>query len=58
MGEYDAGVDPLDLSTILSQSGGGVVYPLPRIIDILVHPKLNLASLLFAVIHNKLWDSN
>ncbi|KAG0579545.1 hypothetical protein KC19_4G105700 [Ceratodon purpureus] len=43
-----AGVDPLDISTILSQGGGGPVYPLPRIIDILVHPKLNLASLLFA----------
>jgi hypothetical protein len=54
---YDAGVDPLDISTILSQGGGGSVYPLPRIIDILVHPKLNLASLLFAVSDSR-WASN
>lgn len=47
--EYDAGVDPLDITTILIQGGGGTIYPLPRIIDLLVHPKLNLTSLLFAV---------
>lgn len=57
LGEHDTGVDALDLNTILSQSGGGVVYPLPRIIDILVHPKLNLASLLFAVILHLTWNS-
>uniref|UniRef100_A0A7I4AE56 NPH3 domain-containing protein n=1 Tax=Physcomitrium patens TaxID=3218 RepID=A0A7I4AE56_PHYPA len=43
-----AGVDPLDITTILIQGGGGTIYPLPRIIDLLVHPKLNLTSLLFA----------
>lgn len=55
--EYGAGVDPLDITTILSQGGGGPVYPLPRIIDILVHPKLNLATLLFAVRHSRLRGS-
>lgn len=39
----------MDISSILAQGGGGSVYPLPRIVDFLVHPKLNLASLLFAV---------
>ncbi|XP_024381335.1 uncharacterized protein [Physcomitrium patens] len=43
-----AGVDPLDITTILSQNGGGTLHPLPRIIDLLVHPKFNLTSLLFA----------
>lgn len=39
----------MDIATILTQGGGGPVYPLPKIIDVLVHPKLNLASLLFEV---------
>lgn len=47
--ECGAGVDPMDIATILTQGGGGPVYPLPKIIDLLVHPKLNLASLLFEV---------
>lgn len=42
-----AGVDSLDIPTILSQ-GGGSVYPVPRMIDVVVHPKMNLASLIFA----------
>lgn len=55
---YGAGVDPLDITTILSQGGGGSVYPLPRIIDILIHPKLNLATLLFAVRNSRDRGSN
>ncbi len=44
-----AGVEALDVPSILTQGGGGVVYPVPRIVDLLVHPKLNLATVLFAV---------
>lgn len=51
--EYGAGVDSLDIPTILSQ-GGGSVYPVPRMIDVVVHPKMNLASLIFAVSQGKM----
>jgi hypothetical protein len=44
-----AGVEALDVPSILTQGGGGVVYPVPRIVDLLLHPKLNLATVLFAV---------
>ncbi|KAF3793922.1 hypothetical protein EJ110_NYTH08865 [Nymphaea thermarum] len=43
-----AGIEPIDITGILSQRGGEAVYPLPRIKSIIVHPKLNLATILFA----------
>ncbi|XAR73964.1 hypothetical protein NMG60_11008106 [Bertholletia excelsa] len=42
-----AAIEALDVPDILSQQGGETVYPLPRIKSIEVHPKLNLAALLF-----------
>ncbi|RZC67241.1 hypothetical protein C5167_010930 [Papaver somniferum] len=41
-------IESIDITKILSQHGGEAVYPLPRIRNIVVHPKLNLAALLFA----------
>ncbi|KAK6923016.1 hypothetical protein RJ641_011320 [Dillenia turbinata] len=43
-----AAIEPIDLTRILSQQGGETVYPLPRIRSLEVHPKFNLAALLFA----------
>lgn len=43
-----AGIESIDITRILSQQGGEAVYPLPRIKALEVHPKLNLAALLFA----------
>lgn len=43
-----AAIESIDIPRILSQQGGEAVYPLPRIKSVEVHPKLNLASLLFA----------
>ncbi|KAM7251138.1 hypothetical protein ACFE04_023021 [Oxalis oulophora] len=43
-----AAIDSIDIPSILSQQGGETVYPLPRIRALEVHPKLNLAALLFA----------
>lgn len=43
-----AAIEPIDIPNILSQQGGETVYPLPRIRALEVHPKLNLATLLFA----------
>ncbi|XP_012079201.1 uncharacterized protein LOC105639681 isoform X2 [Jatropha curcas] len=43
-----AGIESIDIPRILSQQGGEAVYPLPRIRALEVHPKLNLAVLLFA----------
>ncbi|OMP02070.1 hypothetical protein COLO4_11380 [Corchorus olitorius] len=43
-----ASIESLDIPRILSQQGGEAVYPLPRIRSFEVHPKLNLAALLFA----------
>lgn len=43
-----AGLEPFDVARILTQQGGEAVYPLPRIKDLLVHPKLNLATLLLS----------
>ncbi|GLJ44307.1 hypothetical protein SUGI_0927300 [Cryptomeria japonica] len=42
-----AGIESMDMGKILSQQGGETVYPLPRIKDFLLHPKLNLATVLF-----------
>ncbi|KAK6924080.1 hypothetical protein RJ641_010280 [Dillenia turbinata] len=44
----DVTIEPIDLPRILSQQGGETVYPLPRIKSLVVHPKFNLAALLFA----------
>ncbi|XP_044470052.1 uncharacterized protein LOC123199208 isoform X2 [Mangifera indica] len=43
-----ASIESIDIPRILSQQGGEAVYPLPRVRAIEVHPKLNLAALLFA----------
>ncbi|KAL8473143.1 hypothetical protein ACS0TY_030106 [Phlomoides rotata] len=43
-----AAIESIDIPRILSQQGGEAVYPLPRIRGFEVHPKLNLATLLFA----------
>ncbi|EOA23389.1 hypothetical protein CARUB_v10016565mg [Capsella rubella] len=43
-----AAMESIDIPRILSQQGGEAVYPLPRIKTIEVHPKLNLAALIFA----------
>ncbi|KAI3452045.1 hypothetical protein Pfo_008710 [Paulownia fortunei] len=43
-----AAIESIDIPRILSQQGGEAVYPLPRIRGLEVHPKLNLATLLFA----------
>ncbi|XP_021301194.1 uncharacterized protein LOC110429464 isoform X2 [Herrania umbratica] len=43
-----ASIESLDIPRILAQQGGEAVYPLPRIRALEVHPKLNLAALLFA----------
>lgn len=42
-----AAIESIDIPRILSQQGGEAVYPLPRIKSLEVHPKLNLAALLF-----------
>ncbi|XP_077212659.1 transducin/WD40 repeat-like superfamily protein [Tasmannia lanceolata] len=43
-----AAIESIDVTQILSMQGGEAVYPLPRIKCLVVHPKLNLAALLFA----------
>lgn len=42
-------IESIDIPRILSQQGGEAVYPLPRVRALEVHPRLNLAVLLFAV---------
>lgn len=41
-----AGLEAFDVANILTQQGGEAVYPLPRIKELLVHPKLNIATCL------------
>lgn len=43
-----AAIESLDIPKILSQQGGEVAYPLPRVRALEVHAKLNMAALLFA----------
>ncbi|WJX60788.1 hypothetical protein P8452_45955 [Trifolium repens] len=43
-----AAIEPIDIPRLLSEQGGEAVYPLPRIKTIEVHPKSNLAALVFA----------
>ncbi|XP_076883189.1 uncharacterized protein LOC143531871 [Bidens hawaiensis] len=43
-----AAIEQIDIPRILSQQGGETVYPLPKIRGLEVHPKLNLATLMFA----------
>lgn len=50
--QFYAAIESIDIPRILSQQGGEAVYPLPRIKSIEVHPKLNLAALLFIVKYN------
>ncbi|KAH0463828.1 hypothetical protein IEQ34_006614 [Dendrobium chrysotoxum] len=42
-----AAIEAIDITRILSQKGGEPVYPLPRVKNLAVHPKLNLAALVF-----------
>ncbi|XP_064984198.1 uncharacterized protein LOC135624480 [Musa acuminata AAA Group] len=43
-----AAIENIDITQILSLQDGEAVYPLPRIRSLAVHPKLNLAALLFS----------
>lgn len=43
-----AEIEALDVPRVLSQQGGEVAYPLPRVRALEVHPKLNMAALVFA----------
>ncbi|XP_054823502.1 uncharacterized protein LOC129321674 [Prosopis cineraria] len=43
-----AAIESIDIPRILSQQGGEAVYPLPRIKALELHPKFNLAALVFA----------
>jgi hypothetical protein len=52
-----AAMESIDIPKILSQQGGEAVYPLPRIKTLEVHPKLNLAALIFAVKNTSYWHS-
>lgn len=47
--EILAGLEAFDVANILTQQGGEALYPLPRIKDLLVHSKLNLAICLLTV---------
>lgn len=42
-----AAIEGIDITRILSQKGGEAVYPLPRVKNLAVHPKFNLAALVF-----------
>lgn len=37
----------LDVADILTQQGGVAVYPVPKVVQILVHPRFNTATALF-----------
>ncbi|KAI4314946.1 hypothetical protein L6164_027803 [Bauhinia variegata] len=43
-----AAIESIDIPRILSQQGGEAVYPLPRIKALELHPKFNLAAVVFA----------
>lgn len=43
-----AGMEAFDATKVLAHSGKGPVYPLPRVVDLVVHPKLNFATVLFS----------
>ncbi|GAB2259844.1 hypothetical protein Droror1_Dr00010699 [Drosera rotundifolia] len=43
-----AAIENIDIPRNLSQQGGEVTYPLPRVKAFEVHPKLNMAALVFA----------
>ncbi|GAB2282582.1 hypothetical protein Dimus_017121 [Dionaea muscipula] len=43
-----AAIESIDIPRILSQQGGEVTYPLPQVKALEVHPKLNMAALIFA----------
>jgi hypothetical protein len=44
-----AAIETMDITKILTLQGGEAVYPLPRIKNLAVHPKFNLAAVIFAV---------
>jgi hypothetical protein len=44
-----AAVETMDITKILTLQGGEAVYPLPRIKNLAVHPKLNMAAVIFVV---------
>lgn len=46
---FFAAIEAIDITRILSQKGGEPVYPLPKVKNLAVHPKLNLAALVFTV---------
>lgn len=48
-------IENIDITQILSLQDGEAVYPLPRIRSLAVHPKLNLAALLFSVKHARIY---
>uniref|UniRef100_A0A0E0IJD3 Uncharacterized protein n=1 Tax=Oryza nivara TaxID=4536 RepID=A0A0E0IJD3_ORYNI len=43
-----AAIETMDITKILTLQGGEAVYPLPRIRNLAVHPKFNLAAVIFA----------
>jgi len=43
-----AAIETMDITKILTLQGGEAVYPLPRIKNLAVHPKFNLAAVIFA----------
>jgi hypothetical protein len=53
-----AAVETMDITKILTLQGGEAVYPLPRIKNLAVHPKLNLAAVIFAVGRLCLWTKH
>ncbi|XP_037460268.1 uncharacterized protein LOC119331201 [Triticum dicoccoides] len=42
-----AAIETMDITKILTLQGGEAVYPLPRIKNLAVHPKFNLAAVIF-----------
>jgi WD40 repeat protein len=49
-----AAIETMDITKILTLQGGEAVYPLPRIKNLAVHPKFNLAAVIFAVRQHQL----
>jgi hypothetical protein len=41
------GMGLLDVADILTQQGGVAVYPVPKVVQVLVHQRLNTATALF-----------
>ncbi|KAF8673894.1 hypothetical protein HU200_048341 [Digitaria exilis] len=43
-----AAIETMDITKVLTLQGGEAVYPLPRIKNLAIHPKFNLAAVIFA----------